>query len=471
MQIPVLSGVFSDGGPDFRTRYPHNLVPVPQPQGISQGYLRPADGIVQIATAPGFDRGGIAWNGTLYRVSGERLISVARDGTITELGYVGPGGPVTFDYGFDRLAVSSGGHLYYWDGVALTRVTDPDMKTVKDFQWIAGYFMTTDGEYLVTTDLNDPTSVNPLHYGSAETDPDGILAVDELRNEAYAFGRHTIEVFQNIGGIGFPFQRIEGAQVPRGIVGTFAYCQMGETFAICGGGRNEGIGVHILRSGSTEKISTHEIDTILAGYTEAELAGAVMECRTDKDAQHLLLHLPDQTLVYDVRGTQAVQKHLWHTLGSGINGPARYRARGLVWCYDRWNVGDPTSTALGYLTNEVATHYGQPVGWEFGTMVAYNAGDGAIVHELELVCLSGRVDLGADPVVWTSYSTDGVVWSQERPTRAGRQGQRAQRICWRGQGKVQHMRMQRFRGTSDARLSIARLEARIEPLFLRPGAG
>ena len=93
------------------------------------------------------------------------------------------------------------------------------------------------------------------------------------------------------------------------------------------------------------------------------------------------------------------------------------------------------------------------------------------MHELELVCLSGRVDLGADPVVWTSYSTDGVVWSQERPTRAGRQGQRAQRICWRGQGKVQHMRMQRFRGTSDARLSIARLEARIEPLFLRPGAG
>ena len=85
-------------------------------------------------------------------------------------------------------------------------------------------------------------------------------------------------------------------------------------------------------------------------------------------------------------------------------------------------------------------------------------------HELELVALPGRVALGADPVIWTSYSLDGETWSQERATPAGRQGQRLQRIAWRRQGKMRQYRMQRFRGTSDAHLSIARLEAEIEAL-------
>ena len=201
MQIPIINGIYADGGaPDFRTSYPRNLVPVPKTQGISTGYLRPADGIVQTATVPGNDRGAINWNGTLYRVSGTKLISISAAGVVTVLGDVGTGGQVTMDYSFDRLGIASNGSLFYWNGTALTKVTDPDIGTVIDMKWIAGYFLTTDGTNLVTTDLADPASVNPLHYGSAEEDPDPILAVDELRNEAYAFGRYTIEIYQNVGG-------------------------------------------------------------------------------------------------------------------------------------------------------------------------------------------------------------------------------------------------------------------------------
>mgnify|MGYP007082282028 CR=1 FL=1 len=65
-------------------------------------------------------------------------------------------------------------------------------------------------------DLADPASINPLHYGSAETDPDPVRAVDELRNELYGFGRYTVEVYQNGGGTGFVFQRVDGAQIGKG---------------------------------------------------------------------------------------------------------------------------------------------------------------------------------------------------------------------------------------------------------------
>jgi hypothetical protein len=38
--------------------------------------------------------------------------------------------------------------------------------------WIDSFFMTTDGTYVIVTELSDPMQVKPLKYGSAEEDPD-----------------------------------------------------------------------------------------------------------------------------------------------------------------------------------------------------------------------------------------------------------------------------------------------------------
>lgn len=471
MQIPILNGIYSDGAPDFRTSYPRNLIPVPKDQGISKGYLRPADGIKEFGNGPGIDRGAINWNGTMYRVMGTKLVSINAAGVATTLGDVGGAGQVTMDYSFDRLAIASDESLFYWDGSTLKRVTDPDLGTVLDVLWIDGYFMTTDGEFLVVTELNDPTAVNPLKYGSSEVDPDPVKSLLELRNEVYALNRYSIEVFDNVGGENFPFQRIEGALVPKGCIGTHACQLFAGSIAFLGSGRNEAPSVYLMAPGNTAKLATREIDQILAEYSEEELSQVVMESRVDKAHEHLLIHLTNQTLVYDAAASQALGEPVWFTLTSSIAGLSTYRARNLVWCYDKWLAGDPTSTKLGELVDNVSTHYGQPIGWEFGTHVLYNEGNGAIIHELELVCLPGRVPLGADPVIWTSYSLDGETWSMERPTKAGKQGERQKRIAWRKQGNMEHWRIQKFRGTSDAHLSIARLEAAIEPLFTRPRNG
>ncbi|CAB5230280.1 Bacteriophage P22, Gp10, DNA-stabilising, partial [uncultured Caudovirales phage] len=116
MQIPILNGIYADTTPELRTSYPVNMVPVPIKSGISNGFLRPGDGIVANGTGPGIDRGGINWNGVLYRVMGTKLVEIDSAGAVTILGDVG--GPVTqlvtFDYSFDLLAIASGTRLYYW---------------------------------------------------------------------------------------------------------------------------------------------------------------------------------------------------------------------------------------------------------------------------------------------------------------------------------------------------------------------
>lgn len=464
MQIPVLNGIYTNTNADFRTSYPRNLVPVPKDQGISKGYLRPADGIVQLGTGPGADRGGINWNGVCYRVMGTKLVSVADDGVITEIGDVGGTGEVTLDYSFDRLAVASGGKLFYLQGGTLTQVTDADLGTVLDVLWVDGYFMTTDGTYLVVTELNDPFSVNPLKYGSAEADPDPIKSLIKLRNEVYACNRYTIEVFQNVGGELFPFQRIEGAYMMRGVVGTHSVAMFMENLAFLGGGRNEAPAVWIGSNGSTQKISTREIDQALLEYTEAELSTVVMETRITNGHQFLYMHLPDQTFVYDGAGSQAVGEPVWFHLTSSIVGKATYRARNFVWCYNKWLCGDPTTTKHGYLVDNISSHYGDTIGWDFGTMILYNESRGAIFHELELVALTGRVQPGDNPTVWTSYTLDGLVWSQEKSRSAGKHGETMKRLTWMQQGFMRSWRCQKFRGTSETHLSIARIEARIEPL-------
>jgi hypothetical protein len=466
MQIPILSGIYTDNGPDLRTSYPVNLVPVPKQSGISAGFLRPGDGIVANGTGPGADRGGINWRGKCYRVMGTKLVEVASSGAVTVLGDVG--GPVnsfvTFDYSFDQLAIASGGRLYYWNEITLTQVTDPDLGVVLDVVWVDGYFMTTDGEFLIVTELSDPTQVNPLKYGSSEVDPDPVVALLKLRNEIYALNRNTIEVFDNVGGDFFPFQRIDGAQVQKGVVGTFACCVFIEAIAFLGSGRNEAPGIYVAANATASKISTQEIDEVLLQYTEAQLSTVKLEARNDKAHQHLYIHLPDRTLVYDAAATQELGQQVWFTLTSSTVGFSQYRARDMVYAYDKWLVGDPQSNNVGFLVDNIGTHWGEIVYWEFGTLIVYNESNGAIFNELELVSLTGRVALGSDPIISTSYSVDGMAFSQERPLRVGTTGNTTKRLAWFQQGHMRNWRIQRFRGTSQAHLSFARLEAQIEPL-------
>lgn len=462
MQVPIVSGIYADTSPDFRTSFPINLRPVPKATGISDGYLKPTEGLVQNGTGPGQTRGGIEWDGVCYRVMGTKLVSVASDGVVTVLGDVGSGGTVSMTYSFDRLAVAAGGKLFYWDKTTLTEVTDPDLGTVLDVIWTDGYFVTTDGEFIVTTELLDPTAIDPLKYGSSEFEPDPIVAIERVRNEVYAINRYSIEAFQNTGGENFPFTVIRGAQIERGAVGTHAVCRFTDGIAFVGSGRGEAVGVYIGLNGSSQKISTRDIDKELSKLTDAELSAIVMERMAWDGFDLLLIHLPDVTLAFDANATAAMSVPAWYQIATATAPSYRgaYQGRHFVYCYGKWLVGNPASSQVGYMSDTVMTHWGQRVGWRFATPVIYNMGAGAILHELELVGVGGNVDEPA--TIETEYSLDGVEWSL--PLRISVSDNRNKRMRWARLGKLSNFRMQRFSGDSAAPISFARLEARVEPL-------
>lgn len=475
--IPILNGIFTDAGAEFRTAYPKNLIPVPTETGISKGYLRTADGMIEFANSifsDSFDRGAINWQGILYRVIGDSLCRVNLDQTIDYLGGVANDGKrVSMVNSFDRLAFACAGNLYYYrPGFGVQQVTDPDLGVALDVIWISGYFMTTDGESLIVTDLNDPFSVNPLKYGSSEASPDPVNSLLSIRNEAVAVNRYTCETFQNIGGSGFPYQRIEGAMIPKGSIGTHATSYFLEQFAFVGGGENEPLSVYIAGGGQAVKIATREIETILLGYSENEVENIVVEAREDRAHQFLYVHLPDQSLVYDAAASQVLGEPVWLTLASGANGDQAFRARNYCFCYGKWLFGDLQSKKIGYFTTADARQFGETVPWQFDTMLLYNESMGAIIHSLELVRLPGREAVSTQSLpptqaasVFLSYTKDGLTYSNPAPSPLTRPGDTSKRTQWRRPWRMQQWCGLRFRGMNNPYPdAFARLQAVIEPL-------
>jgi len=464
--IPILSGI-TTSGTDFRSDYPLNLIPVPKVQGISQGFLRPAEGIVAVADGGGANRGGTRWRDRHYLVMGNNFIRADADGTVTVIGTVAGSDWVSFAESFTHLAINGGGKIYLYDGMTLNQIADIDLGVSLDVAWINGYFMSTDGESLIVTDLTNPFSVSPLKYGSSEISPDPVVSLIKLRNEIYALNRFTIEVFAALSnpGLGFPFARIEGAQIMKGVIGSRACCEFMQSIAFLGGGDNEPPSLWVGGGGDAKKLSTREIDDVLRGYSDTDLALTVLEARADRNHQFLYVHLPDRTLVYDGAASVAMEQPVWFVLRSGAV-PGSYRARGMVWCYGRWNVADPFGTQIGYLTDDVGSHYGDVTRWNFTTPIIYNAGKGVQIHEIELVALTGDVAPGDDPVLSTQYSLDGQRWSQPRYIRAGKNGHLVKRLVWDRQGTFKNWRIQRFSGDSRAHVAFARLEADMETLAL-----
>lgn len=467
MQIPIISGIYTDSKADYRSAYPVNMKPIVHDTGISQGYLRPVEGIVKKGTGPGISRGAINWNGKHYRVMGSKLCVINESNSLTILGDVGNDGkPVSMAYSFDRLAIASNENLFYLTSGTLAQVTDSDLGKVIDVVWIDGYFMTTDGANLVITELTNPFDVNPFKYGSSEIDPDPVICLLKLRNEVYAINRYTIEVFDNIGGDFFPFQRIDGAQVPRGALGTKCATVYEQYIAFLGSSPGESPGIYLAGNGTSKKISSREVDEILATFSEEELSRAELESVTDRSHELLWVRLQDRTLVFDLKTTTVLGEPVWYIMSSGNYATLKqYRARDVIWCYDNWQVGDTEEANFGQLDSTVATHYGENVSWEFSTQIIYNNSMGVVFNSLELVALTGRITNGKTPLISTAYSLDGRNWSQERIREVGVLGDRLKRIVWRRQGSMRSNRIQRFRGDSSVYIAVSRLEAELEPLL------
>lgn len=181
----------------------------------------------------------------------------------TSLG-VAPGTPT--------LVVPSGDNtLWYYDtGVAImTKVTDGDypgnagLTTVGDCASLNGFIcqMTQDGR-LWASDVNSVTGWTANSFDSDNVYPDQGVGCVQFRNLLMAFGKNSIEFWQNAGLTLFPLQRSANQTVKVGAVSSDAITALADNVFWCGSTDKGGLTI-FQYDGSLSRISTPEIDNQL----------------------------------------------------------------------------------------------------------------------------------------------------------------------------------------------------------------
>ena len=481
-QIPLGSGTYTDVGAEFRTSRPHNLVPVIKDTGISRMFLRTAEGLTRFdvgaPTLVGHDRGAINWQGTCYRVIGTNFVSVNAYGVMTVIGQLpDDGNPVVLTYGYPNqgIGIISAKTLWFYtiqkpDGTTqptptLQKCTDANVGSPIDLLWMSGYFVMTDGISAYVTQLANQFTINSQLYSNDSNSADALNGLLKFRNELYLCNRYTIGVFDDQGGTGFPFVENIGAMIPKGVIGPAAKTLTSQGFAFLGSAQDEAPSVWLsVGLGIATKIADRETEMILAQYSEAQLYGATLEYRAEKEQQFLYVHLPNNTLVYDVASSQRAQAPIWFYLSSSMDATGSWRAWHPVYCYGKFLYGDKQDQRVGYLDSTTALQYGTGVRWQFDTVFVYNQAHGFAVTVLELIGTYGRAANNEKATVSMQYSNDGEIWSAPRFISLGASGRTNERVQWRPKHFFRNFRGYRFGGSSAAPASFAALKADGEPL-------
>lgn len=445
---------------DYRDALPVNMYAVEKDILGAKGYMIGYPGLTKLADGKGIDRGG-NYNerfGDHYRVSGGKLISVSDVGAVVELGNI-PGASqarlVDF-YSFNTQGIIADGNFYlYSPGGGFQHVVDPDLGSPIDGVWVDNYYFMTDGEYLFHTELTDETSIDPLMFATAEFMPDPSLGLAKTQdNKVIVFGRYSIEYFVNVATANFAFQRVATRGQKIGIVATHAKCDSGGKFYITGGYRDSAVSVYAIGIGSAVKVSTREIDKILAKYSEPELSDMRMESRTENNVTFVLVHLPEETLCFNESiAAEFGNEIAWSLLKTGTGDTVYRGINGILDARSgKWVYGDRLGSKIGVLDNDVCTQYDAITEWLLFTPLINL--ETFSIDELSIETIPGHTTTD-DATVAVSMTYNGVSYGGEHWMQYGAPADYGQRFILRRLGICNDWMGFRFRGVSESRMAFA----------------
>ena len=457
LSLPIIKGDKTVNNADYRDALPVNFTAVKRDILGASGYLLSHSGLVLHGTGVGVDRGGY-WNerhGNHYRVSGTKLISVAADGVVTQIGDITGTKRASMAHSFNTQSIVVDGKWWLYDGTTLTQSTDSDLGTPIDQTWIDGYYFFTDGEFLYHTDILNEVNIDPLKFATSEFSPDPTLAVDRTSdNQIAAFNRYTTEYFINRATTNFAFQRIEGKSIKCGVVGTHCETELEGQFYILGGGREESVSLHVISAGTYTSVATREVDKLIKKYTEAELADAVLETRVTDQDKFIIVRLPNETLLFNVTiARQLGKEYAWTIIKSDVVTDIKWRGvNGILDPRVGWIYGDNQNSNIGILDDSVASQYGAIVESIFySPLVDMEA---MSLDQIEVKTIPGHQVNTGDVTCAVSLTYNGLTYGTEWWALYGKQSDYGTRFIVNRLGYVRERVGFKVRCASDERFNF-----------------
>jgi len=479
VNLPIANGFYKSDALPISAQECTNWYPnIVQTEGLNNETLFGTPGLLQLATSGELeetDRGAQTMAGIPYFVNGShlyRLNQIITDGVesyaLEELGEVEGEGRVSIANNGTQLMVlvpGGKGYIFTDDPDTFTEITDSDFIANGQPQhvvYIDGYFCcTTDSKKFIVSALNDGLNYNALDFGTAEADPDEIVAPIVFKNQLFIGGSNTMEAFENIGGADFPFIRT-GLFLDKGIDSAFSIIVTSDTFMFIGGGLNESPAIWAFAGNTVQKVSTTAIDSILQRFTHEEIESSFSWAYAQKGAYFVGFALPSTTMVFDTVTQRWHERKSKITDAKGKVESLRFRANSVITGYGLVLCGDSQDGRIGSLDPDVYSEYGIDIIRRIATQPFQNNMESFTVPKLELTIASGwGNDEVEDPKMRLDISQDGMTWSDDRTRHMGKKGEYSRRVIWRRNGRTARFDIFRFTLSDPVKPVIAQLTADI----------
>lgn len=366
--------------------------------------------------------------GFLFVVTGTKLYKIDSNKVATELGDVGAAVNLDMDSNTDSVVVVNEPDAYYTDGTTFTQITDADFTSrgAGDVEFVDNYllFREPDSGRFFGADLGSPSAYSALNFATAEGSPDEMVGLKVDHRQVVLMGEKTIELWENTGVSGFPFERSINGLLEIGCFnGRTVAKQDNSIFWLA-----NDYTVRRLDGATPVRVSNHAVEKLIG---DSSIASGTAYAYSQDGHLFYVLTFPEVTVVYDATTQE------WHereTYGSTYWKPACHaNAFGLEL------VGDNTSNAIGYLDPETYQDFGGTRRVEWVYQPVYADSRYAFHDRLEVVLETGlglTTGQGSDPEIMLDYSDDGGKTWVSMPNRSlGPLGTYETRVVWQRLGR------------------------------------
>jgi hypothetical protein len=398
--------------------------------GTSDYILESWPGLTSFSAGSGTDRGMIEHKGTLYKVTGTTLASIASTGTRTTLGTIPGTGRCVFDAIADTIIIVTDGVPYTWDGATLTTGTDIDFETPYTVTVLNNQAIYDgDDSRFCVSDVGAPLTINALNYASAEAVADNLVRPYAFNQVVQMFGEKHIEGWWNSGSGSPPFDRLEGGLFQIGLSARYSVANNKNAIYFLGSDRNV---YRLGQAGPAADFTPFPLVREFNGYTT--VSDAIGWCMSYQGQEFYILKFPteNKTFAYPEGGQ-------WFQLSSrdyddyAIAG--RYRGNSYAFCYGRHLIADEDGNVLE-LSDTTYTDNGDPIRRVRDSAPIHSgllgkAGKPIFLYSFKLILETGTGAEAAE--IMLSLSTDGgKTFGSEFVSDLGIRGDYLKTVEWKG---------------------------------------
>jgi hypothetical protein len=338
--------------------------------------------------------------GVLYAVSGAQLYRVK---TQTAMGTVFGSNLTTSINSATQLAISSGGRLYGFDGVTVTQANDPDLAfPLGPIDFIDNYLVAVHagtGQFIASA-LADFTQFDGLDFATAEGAPDNLITLIVDHRAILLGGEETGELWENIAGTGFPFQRIANGFFELGFAAANGVCKQDNSVFWVASDRT----FRRLVGPTPLRVSQFGVDRAWRAYSSVADAYCVPYTLEGHLCIGVNFPTAQASWIYDITANEWNERETHPTTFWDVSA--------IVELNETIYVQRASTGEIGILDPKTYTEWGRPLRAQWAYQPLYAQGDFVQVH---------RLQMGVEAGVGADYTTVPRV-ELERSRLSGRAG-------------------------------------------------